>query len=143
MFKKVLLVALVAIFLVTVGCTGTKTLTEQDVQSFAPEITENLLIGLNEENYEKFSRDFNDTMLKGISKDKFSDFLSQIKGKIGSYVPNSKKFSAAVLTNQGYTVIYYATFSEDSSVKITITFQTSEDTYKVAGLYFDSPKLRG
>lgn len=143
MLKKTIIIALFALLFVISGCAA-KSLKEQDVQGFAPEITENLLIGFNEENYEKFSKDFNDAMLKGIPKDQFSNLLTQIKGKIGNYITGSKKFSTAVLKDNNYTVVYYANFSEETgNVKITIGFQKNGDAYRVSMLYFDSPKLRG
>ena len=143
MLKKTIIIVLVALLFVISGCAA-KSLKEKDVQDFASEITENLLIGFNEENYEKFSKDFNDAMLKGLSKDQFSNLLTKIKGKIGNYIAGSKKFSTVVLKNNNYTVVYYTNFSEETgNVVITISFEKSGDAYKVSGLYFDSPKLRG
>lgn len=141
MNKRFILIALIFILLLS-GCT-TKILKESDVEAFSNTLTENVLIGLNEENYTKFSSDFNESMLKGIPEDSFINLLKQIKGKIGEYIEGSKKFNAAAKNGKYITVIYYASFAEEESVKITISFENINGEYKIAGLYFDSPKLRG
>jgi len=141
MFKKFVAVGLVLLVaLLMVGCA--KTFKEDDVKDFAHPITENLLIGFNEGNYARFSQDFDEVMLKGIPEEKFGDLLSEIKGKIGDYIEDSKRFVIAVQKKNYITVIYNAGFAQETSqVKITISFEKVGDSYKVAGLYFNSPKL--
>lgn len=136
-----ILTALIFLFLFS-GC-ATKILKESDAATFANTLTENILLGFNKENYAKFSADFTENMLKSISESSFVNLLQQIKGKIGNYKEGSKKFNTAAKNNNYITVIYYAEFTEEESVKITISFENINGKYKVAGLYFDSPKLRG
>ncbi|NCO27675.1 MAG: hypothetical protein AUJ99_05955 [Caldisericum sp. CG2_30_36_11] len=143
MHKKILsLVAVILIGLILVGCGG-KGYTEDDVKSFAHPLTEKVLLGLNNEDYSMFASDFNEDMQTGIPEEQFSSLLSQIKGKVGDYVPDSKKFVSATQKGSYITVVYDAKFTQEDSVKITISFEQIEGTYKISGLYFNSPKLQG
>jgi hypothetical protein len=141
MHRRILsLVAVILFGLILIGCGG-KGYTEDDVKSFAHPLTEKVFLGLNNEDYSMFASDFNEDMQKGIPEEQFSSFLSQTKGKIGKYVPDSKKFVSATQNGSSITVVYNAKFAQEDSVKITISFEQSAGTYKISGLYLNSPKL--
>jgi hypothetical protein len=140
--KFLIFLSVLFALLLFAGCA--KHFTENEVKGFAQPITENLLTGFNEENYARFSQDFDEAMLKGIQESAFANLLSQIKGKIGNYVGGSIKFSTAYQQDSYIVVIYNATFTEETSdVTITISLEQVNGEYKVAGLYFNSPKLGG
>ena len=71
----------------------------------------------------------------------FQETNALIKAKIGSYV--SKEFWK--VQGEGiYTSVYYkAKFSEEpGDVTVNVVFQEISGDIYVAGLWFDSPKLR-
>ena len=69
-----------------------------------------------------------------------------VRGKIGDYVPSSKKFKDAVKTSEKdkkYLVVRYnAEFTDESdNVLVTMVFDDNE-AHEVSGIFFNSPKLR-
>ena len=122
------------------GCAAS--LNHSDVASFADPMTENLLIAMNANNYSAFSKDLDSAMKNAVPKDKFPALISQIEGKIGKYVPNSKQFVKAYKTGKFTNVVYKAKFTNESSVTVRVVFDKEGGVFKVSGLWFDSPKLR-
>jgi hypothetical protein len=132
---------LVAVLLFSFGCAAKVDV--DAVRSYADSMTENLLIGMNNKDYAVFSRDFDETMKKALPESKFSDLIAQINGKIGKYVPNSKKFERAYKTGNFVNVVYKAKFTEESSpVTVRVVFSEVNGEHKISGIWFDSPKLR-
>jgi hypothetical protein len=69
-----------------------------------------------------------------------------VRGKIGYYVPDSKKFKDAVKTSEKvkkYLVVRYnAEFTDETEdVMVTMIFDDNE-AHQVSGIFFNSPKLR-
>lgn len=142
MNKKILVLLLViCIGFAFVGCK--KVYTEDDVKGFAHPLTEKILLSLNSENYTSFSSDFNSDMQTALPEENFPSFVNQVKGVIGEYVQSSIKFVSAAQNGKYITVLYNAEYTEDSPVQVQISFEKVGSDYKVAGLYFDSAKLRG
>jgi len=142
--KKVLAVLTVLLVagIVLTGC-SVKTLKESDV-SFADAMAENVLVAETARNYVMWAKDMDDTMLQAVPKDKFEEvIIGPIRGKIGEYVPGSKKFSAAVESKGSISVQYVAKFTNEEQVKITISFNDVNGQKKIIGEWFDSQKLRG
>jgi hypothetical protein len=128
----------------SIACIGPSTETDLPEPSYSGEITENLLISLNEQNFSKFSQDFDDGMKKAITQESFeTQFINNIRGKIGDYVPNSKRFYSSSKQAQYTTVVYAAIYTEEpGSVLIQISFQQIEGRPFISGIYYNSPKLR-
>jgi hypothetical protein len=119
-------------------------LTEADVP-YAGDMVENLLTGIREKDLAKFSRDLDDTMKSYYTESAFNDFVGLLETKIGDY--ESKAFGQAAKVTQNsvdYTVVIYAAkYSKESGdVIITVSFSDNNGVKQVAGLYFNSPKLR-
>ena len=152
MLRKLLGVFLVIIILllpVTVlsSCSSNNT-TPSDLPEpgYAGDITENILVAINNDDYAKFSQDFDTTMKNAINQQSFEQqIITGVKGKIGDYVANSKKFlQAASVAGGDAVVVYQAQYTtESASVAITISFKDINGKPMVDGLYFNSPKLRG
>jgi len=133
--KKVLVVLAILLIagVVLTGCSG-KALKESDV-AFADGMVENVLIAENEENYEMWAKDMSDEMIKGISdKDKFEEvIIKPVRGKIGNYIPNSKKFVKAV-ESKGVVAVYYSVdFEKKNGVQLKFVFGDVNGEKKIVG----------
>jgi len=63
-----------------------------------------------------------------------------LESKIGKYI---SKTPAKVTEEQGYIVVYFdAQYEREDVVTVKVVFEKGDETYKVQGLWFDSPKLR-
>ena len=142
MKTKVLLVSVLLVTLIlTFGCASKVNV--EEVRSYADPMTENLLVAMNESNYANFSKDLDSRMKKAIPESSFPNLISQINGKIGKYVTGSKVFQKALKEKQYIKVVYTAQFTEEpKGVIVTVVFVKVNGEMKVAGLWFNSPKLR-
>jgi len=108
------------------------------LRAYADSITENILVSLNKNDYAGFPRDFDQTMKNVEVKTAFDSLYSLLKTNVGSYV--SQEFENVALQQNYIVVRYLAKYDkEPDGVWITISF---DNNHQVAGLYFDSPKLR-
>jgi outer membrane murein-binding lipoprotein Lpp len=118
---------------------------EPDV-SYADDMVENMLAGLNQNDYAVFSRDFSDAMKAAINETAFESMLELFISTIGEY-ENKHFYQAADTTQNGVVltvVVYTAQYTQESGdVIITVYFGGEEGSKKIEGLYFNSPKLRG
>lgn len=109
------------------------------IRSYADPETENVLTSLNDNYYNAFSKDFNQQMKSAINQGSFNQLYTMIKTKAGYYV--SKQFESITVQNSVTTVKYLAQYSnEPTGVWVIISFDSNQ---KVAGLFFNSPKING
>jgi maltose-binding protein MalE len=125
------------------GC-GAKTVTltgaEKDaVLAYGEAMTDNLMEGMNAADYATFSKDFSDAMKEGIPETGFASMLEKITGKIGAY--ESRVVSSVEQSGDYVAVIYAAKFEQDEPVTVRVVFEIAEP-HRIAGLWFDSEKLR-
>lgn len=109
---------------------------------YASDIAENILTAINDDNYGQYSEFFTAEMKDKMPEKVVREINSVIKLEIGAY--ESKEFWKT--ENAGlYTSVYYkAKFSnEPDDVIVKVVFQKIEGKVYVAGLWLDSPKLRG
>jgi len=116
------------------------------VRQYADDITENMLLAYNEDNYEQYIADVNSQFKAAVTEDKMKEGNEMVRGKIGDYVPGSKKFKDAVKTSEKgkkYLVVRYnAEFTDETEdVLVTMIFDDNE-AHQVSGMFFNSPKLR-
>ena len=111
---------------------------EQVIQMAEP-IAVNLLQGLNDQDYLTFSRDFDDTMKKALDQKSFTEMAATFAEKIGNY--QSLEVEKVERIENLYVVTYKARYEKEEAVSIRLTIREGEPT-QVAGLWFDSPKLR-
>lgn len=143
MNKKVLIIFLaLALFVIAAGCKSPK-ITENDVKDYAPSLTERALIAVEKGDYASLAPILTDEMQVVMPEDKFNEISTKVNQLVGSYIRNSIKFQAAEKKGTQITVLYYADYTNDSPVQITITFENVTGEYKIAGLYFNSAKISG
>ncbi len=133
----------VCLVLLAAACSpGVQTLTGADrdaVLAYADPMTDNLLAGFNAGDYATFARDFNAKMRDALDEAAFETTRSNIVGKIGTYV--SREVSRVEKQGGFIVVIYDARFENEDSVTMRVVFEPVGE-HKIAGLWFDSPKLR-
>jgi len=123
------------------ACTEKPGIDVNQVQTYADPITEDTLIGINENDYAKFSRHFDEAMKNAIPEANFVQLSAALKPIIGDYT--SKEFWT-VERQEEYTIVKYkAKYTiEPADVIVTVSFHEIEGETYLAGLWFDSPKLR-
>ncbi|MCD6107828.1 MAG: DUF3887 domain-containing protein [Caldisericaceae bacterium] len=115
----------------------------EEARSYGDPMTENLLVAINENDYTKFSKDLDNAMKTALPESAFSDFISQINGRVGNYVIGSKEFREAYMTEQYINIVYKTQFTEESEeVTVRVVFVKTDGETKISGLWFDSPKLK-
>ena len=144
-FKKMGLLLLCLMMTCSLAACGNK-VDSKVVRQYADGMTENMLLAYNEDNYEQYIADVNSQFKAAVTEDKMKEGNEMIRGKIGDYVPGSKKFKDAVKTSQKeqkYLVVRYnAKFTDESEdVLVTMIFDDNE-AHEVGGIFFNSPKLR-
>lgn len=107
----------------------------------ADPIADNLFLGMNKHDYSIFSRDFDDMLKKALDENSFKEMSVFFDPKIGAYV--SRELDKIQTVDTLYVLTYTARFEDDEKVAFQLSLRPYEDTYQIAGLYFDSVKLRG
>jgi hypothetical protein len=146
MIKKIVILtsAIILLFLATSisGCSGPaqSNLAEP---SYSREITENIMLAINSNDFFKYARDFDPTMKQAMTQQAFEQVRNSITSKIGMYVPGSLQFSQTTQQTKYVVIVYKCKFADEpDDVTVTISFQSIDEKNLVAGLYFNSPKLR-
>lgn len=144
-FKKMGLLLLCLMMTCSLAACGNK-VDSKVVRQYADGMTENMLLAYNEDNYEQYIADVNSQFKATVTEDKMKEGNGMVRGKIGDYVPGSKKFKDAVKTSEKgkkYLVVRYnAEFTDETEdVLVTMIFDDNE-AHQVSGMFFNSPKLR-
>lgn len=141
--KKVLLAGCLLVLLLT-ACGGPQALPDDEAQAFAEQVaplTENLLTALSDGDEAAYTRDMDATMEGVSSGDKFIEVYEAVIGKIGKYV--SAEMTQVLEQGKYRIVIYDAQFENEEHVAVRVVYDVSGAQPLVAGLWFDSPTLRG
>lgn len=110
------------------------------VVSAADPLADNLFQAMNNNDYAAFSRDFDDPMKKALDEKAFNEMIQFFSPRIGRYL--SRNVEKVEMIDTLYVISYNARFEDEESVSVRLSLRLIEDTYQVAGLWFDSPKLR-
>ncbi len=112
----------------------------QEALKYAEPIMDNLLTGFNEKDYKKYSQDFDANLSKAMNESSFLNVHKVIIEKIGLY--KSRKAMQFVEQGEFKVLIYRAEFAQEKGVTIRTIFKKYGEKNLLAGLWFDSPKLR-
>ena len=124
----------------TSACTQ-KPETEYTEPEYTAAITESILQAVNEGNYAQYAERFTEEMKQAATEAAFAEVNTVLKATIGDYV--AKEFWKTEVQGHYTTVYYKAKFTkEPEDVTVRVVFQEIEGEIYVAGLWFDSPKLR-
>lgn len=129
--------------LVLSGCIGQALEGEEREKwiGIATPIAENILKSINNDDYQAFSKDFSGEMKDAMPPQGFADLRETLISTIGTYI----SITPAKVTQDGeYIAVYFdAKFEKEEKVTVRVVFGKDDETHKVSGLWFDSPKLRG
>jgi len=109
------------------------------VIALANPLADNLFQGMGEGNYALFSRDFDTAMKKALDEKAFNEMVRAFTPKIGLY--QSREVEKVELVDTVYAITYLVKFEKEDAVSVRLSVRQG-DPPLVAGLYFDSPKLR-
>ena len=145
MFKQaiIILILIVAAAVFTVaGCSSGDT--DREYIDFAETAAEEYLVATNNRDFETFSKNLSVEMAEALPEAAFMEFADWVEDIIGKYVQGSKEF-VKVEKQSGYISVIYNTeyTDEPSGVIFTLTLQKVDGVIKIAGSWFNSPKLRG
>lgn len=108
------------------------------VRTYADPETEITLRGLSQNDYAGYSRYFNQKMKDAVTPEVFTRTATLINGAIGSYI--SKNFESVQQQGAVTVVVYRAQYSDEpEGVTVKVVFDRD---HLIAGLWFDSPRLR-
>ncbi|MGC1119982.1 MAG: DUF3887 domain-containing protein [Candidatus Methanofastidiosia archaeon] len=143
--KKAFMVWFIILGSLVAGCVGQQLETPiegEEGQAWierAQPIAENILTSLETNDYESFIRDFSDEMRKSMPEEQFSELRDLLHSKVGLY----QSFAPPkVAQQQNFVLVYFTAQYENDEVAVKLVFQKGDSSYKVQGLWFDSPKLR-
>jgi hypothetical protein len=118
----------------------TLTGTERDqVLAYAEPKTDNLLNSLNNNDYASFKRDLNSQLTDLIPADEFVLNYQNLGTRVGKYI--SREIDHVERGGDYITVLYRAKFEKEDNVTVRVIYEVAGD-HRVAGLWFDSPKIR-
>ena len=149
MKKLVILILAGILLLIIVGLaifslsSKAKPVSPQDAQNLISELSpmaQNFFDGMTSEDYKKASINFNGIMREKMPLQELETLNNQLNEKIGNLVnPGFPE-----VTTQGNNIIleYKAEFEKEKNITIRVVFNKEPGGYKIAGLWFDSPKLR-
>jgi len=141
---SILTVLLLLLAVSACGCIDQESVISDDdaaqVLAYADPIAENLLAGFNEDNYTTYSRDFSPEMKQSLDEGAFEQNREYVTSRIGLY----KSRSSPVVTDDGkYIVVTYkGEFEREDGVNLRFVFKKDDESHRLHGLWFNSPKLR-
>ncbi|MDK2988847.1 MAG: hypothetical protein PWR16_376 [Methanoculleus sp.] len=126
------------------GCMSQETVVSDDVKAevleYADPIADNLLMGFNEGNYTKYSRDFSPEMKQALDEAAFEQNRESVTSRIGLY--ESRRDPVVTQIDEYIAVNYKAEFEREDGVNLRFVFQKDDESHRLHGLWFNSPKLR-
>lgn len=132
-------ILVIVLFIIAALAAGCGSASEPD---YANDIAENILTAINTDNYPQYSEFFTDEMKDKMPEAVVREINSVIKLEIGNY--ESKEYWKTQNAGLYTTVFYRARFTnEPEDVIVKVVFQKINSKIYVAGLWLDSPRLRG
>ena len=146
MFKRKITVLVIFILsaslLAASGCSSAEA--DREYIDFAEDAAEEYLVAANNRDFPAFSAHLSKEMEAALPEAEFLKFAGQMEAMIGKYIEGSKEF-VKLEKKSGYIIIVYDTeyTDEPAGVEFRLTLQKVEGEIKIAGSWFNSPKLRG
>jgi hypothetical protein len=144
MRKRILLLTLILLIAFT-GCnTAPKPTTldgqaRDDALAYSEPIADNLFAGLVAGDYATFAKDFDPAMAKAMDEKAFASLKQMFDSKIGAY--QSREVVQVDRLQNIVIVTYKAKFENEDAVSVRVNLRDGTPP-QVAGVWFDSPKLR-
>ncbi|PKL61641.1 MAG: DUF3887 domain-containing protein [Methanomicrobiales archaeon HGW-Methanomicrobiales-2] len=111
-----------------------------EVLAYADPIADNVMQGFNEGNYTAYSRDFGPEMKQALDEVAFEQNRAQVTSRVGLY--ESRGEPVVTETGDYIAVTYRAAFEREDGVALRFVFKMDDESHRLHGLWFNSPKLR-
>lgn len=144
MRNRIVLLTLILLITLT-GCnlapqpTTLESQERDDVLAYSEPIADNLFAGLVAGDYAAFAKDFDPDMVKAMDEKAFTSLKQMFDSKIGAY--QSREVAKVERIQNMVIVTYKAKFEQEEEVAVRLNLRDGTPP-QVAGLWFDSPKLR-
>lgn len=111
---------------------------DEALQMGAP-VAEEIFQAIDDQDYAAFSQYFDETMKKALTEEAFAEMGSTFADRIGQYTGG--KVTKIERIENLYVYTYELSYTQEEAVSARLTLRQGEPP-QVAGLWFDSPKLR-
>ncbi|MGD2251052.1 MAG: DUF3887 domain-containing protein [Candidatus Methanofastidiosia archaeon] len=140
---KIKIKVIIAFFIVLIafsGCIGQ--ISEEEKEQWitiADPIAENILQTINTGDYQGHITDYSQEMIDATPPEAFTELRDLLLSTVGKYI---SKTPDKVERKGEYIRVSYTAKFEQENVTVRVVFKEGDETYKVYGLWFDSPTLR-
>jgi len=112
----------------------------EELTSQLDSLGQNFFKGLTTDDFQMASKDFVPDFANEMTAQRFSEVKKTIQERIGTLTHTATP--KLTTDNNLFTLDYLASFELEDNVMIRLVFQQENGDYKIAGIWFDSPKLR-
>ncbi len=108
--------------------------------NIATPMAENILESIKNNDYQGYIKDFSQEMIDASPPEGFADLKELLDSKVGAYISLTPE---RVIEEDEYVHVFFdVTFENEENATMRLVFGKDDETHKVQGLWFDSPKLR-
>lgn len=132
--KKPIVYLLLFFTILFAGCTAIKDFDKEFAVKITDPIMDKTMEGLNENNYDKFIEYFTDSYKKSFPESSFLNFTERFYKNPGKYV-SREVYDVRPIEN-GVLIHYKGIFETRDNVAITVTFEISNEEYKIKKIRF-------
>ncbi|NYT04268.1 MAG: DUF3887 domain-containing protein [Candidatus Methanofastidiosa archaeon] len=132
--KKLIIFLLLSFTIIFAGCTIIKDFDKETAIKMTDPLMDITMEGLNENNYEKFTEFYTDSYKKSFPESAFFTFTEGFYKNPGKYI--SREVYDVRPTTNGVIIHYKGIFETRDNVAITVTFELSNEEYKIKKIRF-------
>lgn len=132
--KKLIVFLLLFLTILFAGCTVIKDFDKESAIRITDPIMDKTMEGLNENNYNKFTEYYTDSYKKSFSESAFLRFTKGFYKNPGKYI--SREVYDVKPIGNGVLIHYKGIFETRDNVAITVTFEISNEEYKIKKIRF-------
>jgi len=132
--KKLIVFLLLSHTILFAGCIVTHEIDKESIVRTTDQIMDRTMEGLNENNYEKFTEYYTDSYKKSFTASAFLKFTEGFYKNPGKYI-SREVYDVRPIEN-GVLIHYKGIFETRDNVAITVTFEISNEEYKIKKIRF-------
>jgi len=108
--------------------------------TIATPMAENTLESIKNNDYQGFIKDYSQEMIDATPPEAFADLKELLDSKIGTYISFEPE---RVIEEDGFVSVFFIVkFEKEEKVTMQLVYKKDDETHKLQGLWFNSPKLR-
>lgn len=132
--KKLIVFLLLSLTILFAGCTVTKDFDKESAIKVTDPIMDRTMEGLNENNYDKFTEYYTVSYKKSFPESAFLNFTKGFYKNPGKYI--SREVYDVKPIENGVLIHYKGIFETRDNVAITVTFEISNEEYRIKKIRF-------